>query len=257
MADFDDEKTETPTLRRRQEARRQGRVARSADLTAAALLLTGLFLLKWFGQDVLVSLKLCLTDLLGPASMANFSTDFAWQHILRLLTAVGISLAPFMAGIVAMAVAVNLMQVGVYFNFSRITPNLELLNPARGLGRIFAAPNAMHLAMSVLKIILVAWLAYACIAGHLAEIIAAQQLTFIQVFVFDAGIIFAVTFRIAMLLLVLALLDYAYQRYRHERDLRMTRREAKEEMKQTEGNPRLRRHRRQIARQIANPKGTN
>jgi len=255
MADFDDEKTETPTPRRRQEARRQGQVARSPDLTAAVLLLAGLYLLKWFGQDVMAALKLCVADLLGPDSMADFSTAFAWQQCLHLLAVVGIALAPILAGVVIVAVAVSLMQVGVYFNFERVTPNLEMLSPARGFGRIFTAPNAMHLAMSVLKIILVAYFAYAAIADRLAQIVAVQQLTLVQVFIFGAGVIFAIALRLAALLLVLAMLDYGYQRYRHERDLRMTRRELKEEMKQMEGDPRRKQRRRPIASQLINPRG--
>lgn len=243
MAEFADEKTEAPTLRRREEARRQGQVARSSDLTAAVLLLAGVGLLKWFGLDVLTALQLCLTDLLGPDSMANVGTDFAWQHSLHLLAAVGISLLPIAAGMVAVAVAINLAQVGFHVNFARVTPNLEMLNPARGFGRIFAAPNAMHLAMGLLKIGLVAWLTYTAIAGRLTQIVGLQQVTFAQVLVFGGDIVVAIAWRVGGLLLVLGLLDYGYQRYRHERDLRMTRREVKEEMKQMEGDPRIRRRR--------------
>jgi flagellar biosynthesis protein FlhB len=108
--------------------------------------------------------------------------------------------------------------------------------------------------MNLLKLSLVTCVAYSAVHGRLEQIISVQGLSFTQIFGLGAEVIYAIGIRIGVLLLVLAIVDYAYQRFRIERELKMTKQEVKEEMRRMEGDPKIKGRRRQIAMQIATQK---
>jgi flagellar biosynthetic protein FlhB len=153
-----------------------------------------------------------------------------------------------------LAVAVNLAQVGFQLNTKKLEPNLGGLNPLKGFGKMFGGASAMSLAMSLLKLVLVALVAYSAVHGRLRQIIAVQQFSYMQIFGLGTEIAYSIAIRIGVLLLVLAVIDYVYQRIRIERELRMTKQEVKEEMRRMDGDPLIKQRRRQLAQQMAQKK---
>jgi flagellar biosynthetic protein FlhB len=251
MADDDfGDKTEAPTPRRRAEAREQGNIARSPDLAAAVLLLAVIILLNWYGPNLMGALKTFMADMLGSDSIRDLSTADTSTQLLFALRIVAVALAPIFAGIVLIAVLVNMAQVGFFFSTKRITPDLAALNPTKGLSRLFnGRDNLVHLGMSLLKMFLVGIFAYSAVHGKLPLILSTQQLDFVQIFSLGASLVYAIGIRIGAILLVLAIIDYAYQRWRNEQQLKMSKQEIKEEMKRMEGDPKIKNRRRQIAMQ--------
>jgi len=248
MPDEGGDKTEAPTARRRQEAHDQGQIARSPDLSAAALLLGILILMRSFGSAVVSSLRLVVLDMLSAASLSNFDPSIAGAQVVRDMVAVGIAMTPLLIGIVLISIVVNLAQVGLNFNTNRLTPNISALNPLRGLQRLLGSRRVViRMGMNFLKVILVAMTAYSAIHGRIGQIMAAQNLTFIQIFSLGSQIVFAISLRIGVLLLALALADYAYQRHQLEQDLKMSKQEVKDEMRSMDGDPGIKRRRRQLA----------
>jgi flagellar biosynthetic protein FlhB len=165
---------------------------------------------------------------------------------------VGKALLPLLVGVVLIGAVGNLLQVGLRFNTTRLRPNLATLNPVRGLGQMFKGGRGpMQAAMNLLKFVVIVLVGYWAVAGRMHEIVAAPQLGFLQVFHHGAGVLYDVAMWIGVALLILAVLDYAWQRWRIERDLKMTKQEVKDEMRSMEGDPRLKQRRRQIAMQIA------
>jgi flagellar biosynthetic protein FlhB len=242
------DKTEPATPRRRQEAREQGQIARSPDLAAAALLIGILFMLKGFGPSLVASLKLILGQMLAADSLSNFDPSTGLLNLTRAMAIAGVAIAPLFLGILLIAVVVNMAQVGLNLNFDRITPNFAALNPLKGLGRIFGGTRVIiRMAMSFIKVIFVALTAYSAIHGRMVEIMAVQRLSFLQIFGLGASIVYSIALRIGILLFVLALLDYAYQRFQLEKDLMMSKQDVKEEMKRMDGDPKIKQRRRQIA----------
>jgi flagellar biosynthetic protein FlhB len=161
------------------------------------------------------------------------------------------ALAPILAGVIVIAIVVNLAQVGLVFSGKRLQPNLDALNPVKGFSRVFGGGQGwMHFVMSLMKMTLVASVAYSAVHGRLVQIVEVQRLSFLQIFGLGASIVFSILLRIAVLLLVLAVLDYVWQRYRMEKQLRMTKQEVKEEMRRMEGDPKIKQRRRQIAVQM-------
>lgn len=251
MSQDDQEKTEAPTARRREEAREHGQVARSADLTSAALLLGLLLLMNSFGGQLINALRLLMTKLLSTESMLNLDPATLSSDVSTPLLAVAQAAAPLLLGGLLIAVIANLLQVGFFFNPQRLAPNFAALNPLKNLGRLLKGDGLVHLLMNLLKISLVGFLAWSAVIGRLEPIIGSQMLDSQQAFGLGSSLIFAIGLRIALALFVLALIDYAVQRWRHERELRMSKQEIKEEMRRMEGDPRIKQRRRQIAIQIA------
>ena len=253
MAEDFGDKTEAPTPRKRQEARDQGQIARSQDLSSAALLVGGMVLLKAFGDDVVASLRLLMAEGLSAEALSHGSPAAALDPFRSPLAQLAKSLAPLLVGGALLVVAVNLAQVGWAFNPKRLQPNLAALNPFKGVAKLLGKGRSPAQAvMGVLKLVIVTTVAYSALHGRLPEVVAAQELGYLQILGLAAAIVYSIGLRVGVALLVLAILDYALQRYRLEKQLKMTKQEVKEEMRRMEGDPKIKQRRRQIAMQIAN-----
>src|SRR5438445_13636148 len=127
MAEDVGDKTEAPTPRRRIEARQQGNIARSHDLTSAVMVLGMLLMLNWYGQGLVAALRAIMGRMLGPDSMRDFAALNAAHGFAAAILQVGKAMIPFFVGAALIAVAVNLAQVGLFFNTKRLTPNFAAL----------------------------------------------------------------------------------------------------------------------------------
>ena len=252
MAESASDKTEAPTPRRRTEARQQGNIVRSHDLTSSVLLLGGLMLMKWFGPRVMSALRDIVAQMLSGASMSDFETHRIGEQTMHSLNAVGIAPAPLLGGAMFIVIVANVAQVGLNFSPQRLAINFAALNPVRGLNKIFGfGQGGLQLVLNLLKVGLVTLVAWSAVAGKLGQIIAVQRLSHLQLFAFAADMIFSIGIRVGVLLLILAIVDYLVQRFRVERNLRMTKSEVKDEMRSMEGDPMMKQCRRQIAIQRA------
>lgn len=250
MADEDGDKTEAPTPKRRTEAREQGNIARSPDLTAAVLILASLMSLQWFGPGVINALKTLVQQGLGNA-LNDLSVNSMLEAIVGSLKLAAIAVSPILLGAVIVAVVINIVQVGFNVTTKRLQPNLGALNPMNGLGRIFGKGQGwVHLLMSLLKLVLVGAVAYSAIHKRIGDIVTCQQLTHMQIYGLGAELIYQIVLRIGLLLLVLAIIDYTYQKWKLEQSLKMTKQEVKEEMRAMEGDPKIKQRRRQLAIQM-------
>ena len=254
MAEESGDKTEAATPRRRQEAREEGQVARSADLTAACLLIASMMLLRWFGPDLIASLRTVTERMLSADSLTNLAPYSAGADITWAVLLMARALAPLFLGLLVVAVGANIAQVGFYLNFDRLTPNFGSLNPLTNFARLFKGPGLVRFGMGLLKLLLVAAVAYSAVSERLPQIIMMQQFSFLQIFALSAGVLFNISIRIGVLLLVLALIDYGYQRFHLEQTLRMSKQDVKEEMRRMDGDPKIKQRRRQIAVQLATKK---
>ena len=248
MAEENGDKTEAPTPRRRAEAREQGNIARSPDLVAAALLIGIMYTLSATGPGLIRALKALMAEVLSLDVLSNSSTHDLFGMFLLVVRAVGVALAPLLLVAMGIAILVNLFQVGLFFSTKRLQPNLAALNPFKGVGKLLGGGQGFpHLVLNIIKVALIGLTAYSAIHGRMGEIIFSQQLTFLQSFVLGAAVVYSIAIRVGMLLFVLAIIDYAYQRYRIEKSLKMTKQEVKEEMRRMEGDPQIKQRRRQIA----------
>jgi flagellar biosynthetic protein FlhB len=234
MADSFEEKTEAPTPRRREMARRRGEFARSDDLCAAAVLLTAVLMLQVTGPRLIAAWKVSVADAM------TLKTPAATE----LLVVMGQAVWPMLLAIVLAAVAVNLVQAGFGFRFRA---KWEAISPTKGFERVFSKRSAGAIVMHVIKITAVALVAWLASRGLIGRIVSLQTLPPAEGMMAGAGIVMAVGVRLALVLLALAAADYAIKWWRHEKDLRMTRRELREEMREMQIHEGVKHRQRELA----------
>jgi flagellar biosynthetic protein FlhB len=170
---------------------------------------------------------------------------------MRATLGTALALAPLLVGMILIVVIADVLQVGLVFNGKRLQPNLAALNPTKGFSRIFGKRQGpAQGAIVLIKLVVVALVAYSAIHGKLPQILLAQQLDYLPIFGLGAEVVFAIGVRIGIVLLVLAIADYAFQKWKMEQELKMTKQEVKDEMRRMDGDPKVKARRKQLAQQM-------
>jgi flagellar biosynthetic protein FlhB len=227
-------KTEKATPKKREEARKKGQVARSADVNGAVVLLAGLLALSAFGPKVMEQLKLAMVQVIELMQRPEI-VDQQGVGTLFLLVGrhAGLAMLPiagvcFVAGLAAAA-----GQVGLKPTPEAIKPDFKKVNPATGFKNIF---SPQHLAVegtkSVFKVGAVGAIAALAMFPKLDEMAALVGTPPADLVPQLAGTIMTIAQRAAAAYLVIAAADYIWQRHRHEKSLRMDKEELKQEFKQ-------------------------
>ncbi len=244
------EKTEEPTPRRREEARKRGQVARSRELAAVAVLSGGLISFLLAGGFILTQLCRCLVYFLSFPHR-SLSLPEAREGILVGTKFACFAVLPVVAISVLLAFLSLFLQVGGIAAWESISPKSERINPFEGFKRLFSIPSLVEFAKSILKILIIGFVAYLVIRNQKDRVLLLlnEETGNIgrEIFVISKTLVIKTLFALA----ALAVLDFIFQRWETERHLRMTREELKEELKQTEGDPWVKTRIRQIQRAMA------
>ncbi|MEX0936806.1 MAG: flagellar biosynthesis protein FlhB [Pirellulales bacterium] len=251
MAEQSGDKSHDATPYRRQQAREQGQVAYSQDLGSAVLLLVALLIIMMQGPDAVRFLIALMRRQLGGDAVLATNRDaivVQWNGLLAGLTQV---LLPFFGMVLVAAVLCSVLQIGFLFVPQRVSPDLARISPLKGLGRLFSLTSAVRLGFGLFKVAVIAAVVAACLYDRWEAILATAAMRPVQIAVFLAELTVWTCLKIAMALVVLALLDYGYQRWKHQRDLRMTTQEVREEMRNLHGDPQILARRRAVQRQLA------
>lgn len=247
-ADDAGERTEQPTARRLKEARDEGRIPRSTDLTAAVVLLGGLLLLRLLGGGMFETM-LGMASVLGDDPDVTASGLAPW--ISRVGTAALYMMLPFLILLMVITVVGSVLQSGLPITLKRLKPKLDKLNPANGIKRLFSLDSVTRMGMGVLKMVLVAVVAWFSIVADIGQVLSTGALAPRGALDLSSDLLYRLALRVGAMLLVLALLDYAYQRWNWWRNLKMTKQEVKDEMKRMEGDMQTRQRRRRVQFQLA------
>lgn len=251
MADYAGEKNLEPTPHRRQQARREGHVAKSRDLASAAMLLLGLGVLVMLGGGLVGFLvEHCRSQLGGDAWLA-IDNDFVVGQWNATLLALGRFLLPILGLLCLAGVAANVLQVGFLFLPQKLSPDPGRLDPLSGLRRIFSGAGAANLGFGVVKLVAVLAVGGAVLYHEREALLGLSALAPPALVGRLGQLLLGTALKIGAALLVLAIVDYAYQRWRHEQDLKMTPQELREELRNLEGDPQVRARRKQAQRDLA------
>ena len=244
------EKTEEPTAKKRQDARKKGQVGKSQELNTAFVLLMGFFVLKVLWEYIYEEIANYTAYIYGHL-MQSMDTETVLQLFIGIMIVLAKTVMPVMFAILIIGLGINFFQVGLNFSTEAIEVKLDKLNPINGFGRIFSKRSLVELAKSVLKIVIIGFFLY----NYLKD----EILTMPQFIYYDLGtslqeiakILFAMVFQVIAVILILAIIDFAYQKWQTTQDLKMTKQEVKDEMKQSEGDPQIKGKIRQKQRQMA------
>ncbi|MGB4781791.1 flagellar biosynthesis protein FlhB [Candidatus Methylomirabilis sp.] len=233
-----DDRTEPATGKRREEARSRGQVARSQELSSALLLLTATLVLYLLGGQLLSGLVGLMRHHLGQVLGVQLTPTQAHGVVLNTGLQTAMVLTPFMGALVLVALVSNVAQVGFMVNSSALSFKWERLNPAAGMKRLFAPGRLlMETGKSPLKFAVVGLLVYRTISAHLSEIPLLVEMAPMQTLTWIGQLCFQLALRVSLAFLVMAAVDYGYQRWQFEKSIRMTKAEVKDEAKQADGDP--------------------
>ena len=246
-----DEKTEDPTPKRRREAREKGQVLKSKEVNIAVLLLVMVYSLKWFGPGIYRRLFNWFCYIFGDAASHPITLP-AVQHlgILASYTLIMCVLPIFVAMYIT-AMAVELLQVGILFTGKPLQPQLERINPLKGVKRIVSLKSIVEFIKGLLKSIFVGFFVYKTVKENIPHIMTTLEEPLASTFTFVGQLIITIAKRVALAMICLAGVDYFYQRWEFEKSLRMSKQEVKDEWKQAEGDPHIKGKIRQKMRQMA------
>ena len=231
------EKTEEATPKRREEARNKGQVARSSELSSVAILMSGVLALGGLGSYMYSKLSFFMVEMLSNAVFIELTPINVAGVLETWFNHYVLIVAPLIVLLVLAALLVNYAQVGILFTADPLIPKANRISPLSGIKRIFSSKGLVELLKGLFKIAAVAIMTYFTVKGELKSVVSYMDLGVGQIFLSSGGLILTLFFRIVLLLLIMALLDYVFQRWDYEKNLRMTRQQIKEEFKQQEGDP--------------------
>ncbi len=245
------EKTEKATPKKKGEARKKGQVAKSREITSVAILIAGIIYMFFNGKDMVMQLGNNISrKFSGIPAMARDDNPFM-MLLTDALQEFIIIILPLMIVLVIVSILAGLAQSGFLLSVDPLTPKLSKIDPIKGLGRIFTMRSLTELAKSVLKVVIVGWAAFSTLTDDFNNIMPLIYHDNAHIITVMGEISMKVMIRCSCVIFILAILDYAYQKWEHEKNLKMTKQEVKDEYKQSEGDPHIKSRIRSIQLQMA------
>ncbi len=252
MVDDSAERTEPATPRKREETRKKGIVAKSIEINSALALFFGMVVLYFGGSMLIRHLISFAQRTFTTVGTTRISATLFHQLMMEQLIFILLALAPILLGLMIVGFIASVAQVGWKFSFEALAPKWKRLNPFAGVKNIFMSKRAIaELAKNLLKVVIVGWVAYSSISAAIKESVILIDGEVITIAEFMVSTLISTGLKVGIAYLILAVFDYAYQKYEFEKELMMTKEEVKEETKMQEGDPLVKGRIRNVQRQIA------
>jgi flagellar biosynthetic protein FlhB len=246
----DPSKTEKATPRRLEEAREKGQVARSVEVNSALVLLGALIAFRFAGTYMVESM-----DRLTAFAYRNLNVSFDAENVYSMalfyMTEIFKIIAPILGIILVVGLLSNYLQVGVLFTLKPLVPKFSNLSPVSGFQKLFSRRSLVEFFKSLVKLLLVGIIAYFGLKGALSQLVPTMDMQGSESLKFVGQLTLKILNWIIFAFVVLALMDYFYQKWEYEDSLKMTKQEIRDELKQSEGDPMIKARIRQIQREMA------
>ncbi len=237
--DSGQEKTEQPTGRRRDEAKDKGNVAKSTELNAVAVLIAAMLAFKATSGLFGVTIRRFIINTYHESSLMQITVSSLPGQLFGFMKIMAMLVLPFMLLIMFAALASNVGQVGFMIAKKAMMPDFKRINPASGLKAKFSSRSIVELLKGIFKVAILAFISYLVIDKYTPVFMLLSNKTASDIMTILVSVLMELTFKITLALLAMAIADYAYQKYKHEKELKMTKEEVKEENKQDLGNPEI------------------
>lgn len=240
MADQDSERSEDATPYKLEQARKQGSVAKSADFTSVAVLAALVGIVYANGWDGLRQSMRLQQSILVRVGSLDWGADGVAAWLGQILAGMLNILAPLFLVIFVAAVLVNMFQTGPIFSVKPLAPDLTRLNPATGFKRVFSMRTLYEAAKSIIKLVILGAVAYFAIRDDIAGLAVLSSIdpkAYARTLLDVTGSLLG---KLVLTLLVIAVIDHSYTKWEFAKRMRMSRRDVRDEVKQREGDPRIR-----------------
>lgn len=247
------EKTEKPTQKRKEQAAEKGQIASSPEVNSALVLLAAFLAIKIFTPYLIEEWTGLVNSLFDIFAKSNYTLDYRTLQNMFILALFSTSkiLLPIVGGALLAGLLASFAQVGFKFNTSMIKFDLNNINPISGIKRIFSLASIAELIKSLFKIFIVGYVAYSEYMKNISGFLKLSDMSLYASSAFIGSVTLSIVFKAILWFGILALADYIFQRWRHERQLMMSKQEIKDEFKQQEGDPQLKGKIKQKQRQMA------
>lgn len=247
----DTERTEAATPRRREQARREGKAVHSREVLLTAVFLSNVLFLAFAGPSLYTHMLALTREAflsLGETPLSPTAMPHLYRHYLSHL---GSMLWPLLLALLVLTLACHALQTGWLFSFHSLVPQWSHLNPAQGLQRIVSTQGLYELLKSLLKLGLVGYVVYRAIATEVAHFWLLPAYDVLSIVQYTGASSMRVCVQASYVMVLLAVVDYAWQRWQFEKSLRMSKQEIKEEQKAQEGEPQVKARIRSLMREMA------
>lgn len=253
-----EEKTEEATAKKRKDARKKGQVLKSQDVAVVCSLFMTFLVLRITAPLAFNQLGRFMSDYLSAAGGGIGDVDslgkesFVRGLILDITKIFFIASGALLVASFIVAIISTGIQTKFLISFESLKFKLEKLNPVNGIKKMFSLKGLFELAKSLLKMIILIAVVYSEITDRLPQIVRLMKMEPMSGMVYIAETVFSIVMTLGMVFVAVAVVDYMFQRYSYENDLKMTKQEVKDEYKQMEGDPKVKGKRRAIQQQMAN-----
>ena len=245
------EKTEDATSRKLEKAREEGQVGKSIEIPAVFVLLAAVVSLNAFRIPIYNKLHDIMVLGLKFSDHTAFSKLTCLNLLYKFSEAFFLVLAPVLFAVFFMALATNFLQVGYFVSWKAIMPKFSKMDPIKGISQKLSVRSVVELVKSILKLAIISLIAYISIKGEMAHLKILYDQSVYKIFTYMLSISYKIFVRTLFVMIFLALLDFAFQKWKFAKDQMMTKQEIKDETKQTEGDPLVKSKIRQIQRETA------
>jgi flagellar biosynthetic protein FlhB len=245
------DKTEAPTPHRLQEAREEGRIVRSQELNTAVIILASAFLLRGPGKQLGTAFAGLMSKTITELPQTELSIEWLRKTAFTFGGSILPSFAFLLVGLMLTGVVVTVGQTQFLWAGKRAGFDFKRVNPLEGFKRIFSTHGLIELLRSLLKLVWVSWVAYSFLKSHYYELFSYTQYDIRTAVTTFGNLATSLFIRIGAMYLILAVADYAYQRWDLYKNLKMSKDDIKQEMKRAEGDPMLKSRIRGMQRQMA------
>ncbi len=244
-------KTEKATPKKREEARKKGQVAKSQEINSVVNIVAALAIMSVAGSFMMDGLRQIAGDFWGTYLMSEITYEFITRIISDYSIRILLILMPVLAVVFIMGILANVMQVGFFITFEPIKPKFDNINPVQGMKRLFSVRSLFELVKAIIKISVIAYIFYGSVKKIFGQIFNTPLMDIKTYFGFAAGASMGLALKVMAAFAIFAIIDYLYQRWQYEDNLKMSKQEVKDEMKQMEGDPLIKSRIRQIQREMA------
>lgn len=240
------EKTEEPTAKKQEDTRKQGQVAKSQELYNAVSLIAIFLVMRIYGKRLaqnFLNIFHWVYEALIPTVIRPVDGDITTKDIHIIITTIIVRyivmLLPILLVSFALAFIVNLVQVKWKVSWEPMKPKFSKLNPISGFKRFFSVQKLVELAKAILKIAAVSMVCYSFLRDKIGFVLIMQDFSVNSAVALTVDTLTNLGLRIGLVYLIVGFADYAYTRWKHHNDIKMTKQEVKDEMKDSEGNPEI------------------
>lgn len=236
------EKTEEATAKKLEKAREDGKVAKSKDVPIALSLMILFLALKYFAEylgNKLMEVYSFSIGLLADASKDEFTNNSAVEIIKYAMLRVILIAGPVMLAVVFIALLSNALQAKWKVSSKPLKPKFSGLNPISGFKRIFGKEKIFELIKAVLKLLILSYVVYDALKSEQGLLFDLYKIDLFSAVGLIGSIIISLGLKISVIFLIIAIVDFIYQKLKFRKDMRMSKQEVKDEYKQSEGDPKV------------------